>query len=322
MGRGECSDGLDVWATFGLGMIEVVLLGTGGMMPLPRRWLSSLLVRVRGAVTLFDCGEGTQIAWRETGWSMRRLEAICLSHTHADHVAGLPGLLHAVANAGRIEPTMIFGPPGTADVVAGLRTIAPFLPYAVVVVELRSGETFPLPGGMTGRCQAGEHALPVLAYRADLPRNRAFLTERAREIGVPLRLWRTLQRGEVVAWAGGTATPDEVLGPARKGLSVAYITDTRPLPELVAFAAGVDLLVCEGTYGSDADAEKAERNRHMTFREAATLARAAGVKRLWITHFSPGLDDPESFAGNAREVFSEAVVGSDGLRGVLAFWEE
>jgi ribonuclease Z len=175
---------------------------------------------------------------------------------------------------------------------------------------------------MTGRCQAGEHALPVLAYRADLPRNRAFLPERAREIGVPMRLWGTLQRGETVAWAGGTAVPDEVLGPMRKGLSVAYITDTRPLPALVDFASGADLLVCEGTYGSDADAEKAVRNRHMTFREAARLARDTGVKRLWITHFSPGLDDPELFAGNAREVFPAAVVGSDGLREVLAFGDE
>ncbi len=303
-------------------MIEGVLLGTGGMMPLPRRWLSSLLMRVSGAVTLFDCGEGTQIAWRETGWSMRRLEAICLSHTHADHVAGLPGLLHAVANADRVEPITIFGPPGTADVVAGLRTIAPLLPYVVKVVELRSGETFPLPGGMTGSCQSGEHALPVLAYRADLSRNRAFLPGRAREIGVPMRLWGALQRGERVAWERGPAAPAEVLGPARTGLSVAYITDTRPLPESVDFAAGVDLLVCEGTYGSDADATKAERNRHMTFREAAALAGDAGVKRLWITHFSPGLDDPESFAGNAREVFPEAVVGSDGLREVLAFGDE
>jgi ribonuclease Z len=303
-------------------MIEAVLLGTGGMMPLPQRWLSSLLMRVNGALTLFDCGEGTQIAWRETGWSMRRLEAICLSHTHADHVAGLPGLLHAVANADRTEPIAIYGPPGTGEVVSGLRTIAPYLPYAVHVRELRSGETFSLPGGMTGRCQAGAHALPVLAYRADLARNRAFLPDRARALGIPMQLWGDIQRGEGVAWDGESASPDDVLGPPRRGLSVAYITDTRPTPELVDFAAGVDLLVCEGTYGSDEDTEKAEKNRHMTFREAATLARDAGVEQLWITHFSPGLDDPGSYVGNAVEVFPEAVVGWDGLQGVLTFGEE
>ena len=102
---------------------------------------------------------------------------------------------------------------------------------------------------------------------------------------------------------------------------MAYITDTRPTPELVDFAAGVDLLVCEGTYGSDEDIEKAEKNRHMTFREAATLARAAGAERLWITHFSPGLDDPGAFVGNAVEMFPGAVVGWDGLKEVLAFGE-
>ncbi len=297
------------------------MLGTGGMMPLPRRWLSSLLVRVNGALTLFDCGEGTQIAWRETGWSMRRLEAICLSHTHADHVAGLPGLLHAVANSDRTEPITIYGPPGTGEVVSGLRTIAPYLPYAVHVRELRSGETFSLPGEMTGSCQVGEHGLPVLAYRADLARNRAFLPDRARALGIPMQLWGALQDGEGVSWDGGAASADDVLGPPRRGLCVAYITDTRPTPELVDFAAGADLLVCEGTYGSDEDTEKAKQNRHMTFREAATVARDAGVERLWITHFSPGLHDPGAFVGNAVEVFPEAMVGWDGLQGVLAFGE-
>ena len=300
-------------------MMDVVLLGTGGMLPLPDRWLSSLLVRVGGALTLFDCGEGTQIAWRQTGWSMRRLGTICVSHTHADHVAGLPGLLHALANADRVEPVEIFGPTGTASVVSGLRVIAPYLPYEVRVTELRSGEAFPLPGGMTGRCRAGVHALPVLAYRVDLPRNRAFLPNRARALEVPIELWGALQRGESVRWVDGAASPVEVLGPPRRGLSLAYVTDTRPMPELAAFAAGVDLLVCEGTYGSDEDADKAARNTHMTFREAAALARDARVRRLWITHFSPGLDDPEAYARNARDVFPGAVVGRDGLRETIAF---
>lgn len=304
-------------------MIDVVLLGTGGMLPLPDRWLSSLLMRVNGAFTLFDCGEGTQIAWRQAGWSLRRLEAICVSHTHADHVAGLPGMFHAVANADRVEPIVVYGPEGTAEVVRGLRTIAPYLPYEVRVTELRSGETFPLPGGMTGSCREGKHALPVLAYRADLPRDRAFLPERAKALGVPMQRWGALQRGEAVRWeGGGSATPEEVLGPPRRGLSVAYVTDTRPLPELAEFAAGVDLLVCEGTYGRDEDAEKAVRNTHMTFREAATLAREAGVRRLWITHFSPGLDDPGSFAGNATEVVAGAVIGHDGMTEVLPYAEE
>ena len=163
-------------------MIDIALLGTGGMMPLPRRWLSSLLVRVGGDVILFDCGEGTQIAWRATGWSFRRLSAICISHTHSDHIAGLPGLLHTVANTGRTEPITIFGPVGLAAVVQGLRVIAPQLPFPVEVRELTSGDTFPLPEGMRGACMAGEHALPVLAYRLDLARRRRFLADRARSL--------------------------------------------------------------------------------------------------------------------------------------------
>ena len=300
-------------------MIDAVLLGTGGMLPLPNRWLSSLLIRVNGHLTLFDCGEGTQIAWRKSGWGFRRLGTICISHTHADHIAGLPGLLHAVANAGRVEPISVFGPMGTADVVRGLRAIAPVLPYEVRVTELRGGERFTVRGALTGASEPGDHALPVLAYRVDLMRGRAFLPERARALGIPIDLWGRLQAGEVASWSGGSATPDEVLGSARPGLSLAYVTDTRPAPKLPQFLKGVDLLVCEGTYGSNEDLPKAMRNRHMTFQEAATLARDANANRLWITHFSPALEDPGAFAVNATDVFPQAEIGRDGLTIGLSF---
>ncbi|MDQ2651540.1 MAG: ribonuclease Z [Chloroflexota bacterium] len=300
-------------------MIDIALLGTGGMMPLPRRWLSSLLVRVGGDVILFDCGEGTQIAWRATGWSFRRLSAICISHTHSDHIAGLPGLLHTVANTGRTEPITIYGPVGLADVVQGLRVIAPQLPYPVEVRELASGETFPLPESMRGSCVAGEHALPVLAYRLDLARQPRFLADRARALDIPTSLWRRLQDGQPVTLDGRTVGPDEVMGPPRHGISLAYVTDTRPTTGIAELISGVTLLVCEGTYGDDAQAANAVRNQHMTFREAATLARDAGVQQLWITHFSPGVDNPLAFTGNARAVFPEAVIGHDGMTTSLAF---
>lgn len=300
-------------------MIDAILLGTGGMLPLPGRWLSSLLVRANGELILFDCGEGTQISWREQGWGFRRLAAICISHTHADHIAGLPGLLHTVANAGRVEPIDLYGPVGTAAVVQGLRAIAPVLPFELRVVELEGGTRFGLPGGLTGSCAAGEHGLPVLAFRADLPRAREFLPERAKALGVPILLWRTLQTGKPVAWDGGAARPDEVLGPLRRGLSLAYVTDTRPAPALIDLARGVDLLVCEGTYGSEDDQPKAVANRHMTFREAATFAREAAAERLWLTHFSPALTDPDAFAANAQAVFVATTVGQAGLTLNLSF---
>ncbi len=291
------------------------------MMPLPGRWLSSLAVRSEGALTLLDCGEGTQVAWREAGLSFRRLGAICLSHTHADHVAGLPGMLHAVANSGRVEPIDIFGPVGTAQVVAGLRTIAPALPYPVRVSELVSGEEFALPGRLLGRCVSGDHALPVLAYRLDRHRQRAFLSERAKALGIPVHLWKRLQAGEPVRWHEGVADPEAVLGPPRAGLAVAYVTDTRPLERIAELVAGVDLLVCEGTYGDDADAPKALRNTHMTFREAATLARDAGVGALWLTHFSPAVEVPARYLENARTIYGDSHIGADGMRTTLSFTE-
>ncbi|MBA3414897.1 MAG: ribonuclease Z [Chloroflexia bacterium] len=292
------------------------------MMPLPGRWLSSLVIRAEGEATLFDCGEGTQIAWRQAGWSFRRLGAICLSHHHADHVAGLPGLLHAVANADREEPVHIFGPTGTGRIVAALRTIAPVLPYAVEVTELDDGEALALPGGMVGQVAAGEHGLPSLAYRVDLARARRFLPDRARAIGVPQPLWRRLQDGDPVAWDGGEAEPGDVLGPPRRGVALAYVTDTRPVSALVPLVAGVDLLVCEGTYGDSANAAKAVERGHMTFAEAATLAAAGAVGHLWLTHFSPAVEEPEAFLANATAVFPRTTVGWSGLATTLAFPEE
>jgi ribonuclease Z len=303
-------------------VIDALLLGTGGMSPLPDRWLSASLVRCRGELILFDCGEGTQIVWRCFGWGFRRLGAICISHTHADHIAGLPGLLHSIANAGRTEPVSLYGPPGTAPVVAGLRTIAPYLPYELRVEEIDDGDHFALPGGLTGTVMRGRHALPVLAYRLDLPRARRFLPDRARQIGVPLDHWRRLQQGEATAWPGGRATPADVLGPPRRGLALGYVTDSRPLPEMPTFFHDVDLLVSEGTYGGPEAAEKAASNTHMTFGEAATLARAAEARRLWLTHFSPGLSDPEAFAPEATGIFPKSTVGFSGLQTELNFDDE
>jgi ribonuclease Z len=300
-------------------MIDLLLLGTGGMLPLPDRWLSSLLVRCGGELTLFDCGEGTQIPWKRFGWGFRRVSAICISHTHADHVAGLPGLLLALANSDREEPVAIYGPVGTARVVAGLRTIAPVLPYELRVLELADGDRFPLPGGLQGCVVAGEHGLPCLAYRLDVARGRRFDPERATALGVPLPLWRPLQRGESVSWPGGRAAPDDVLGPPRRGLAVAYVTDTRPVAALQAFLAGVDLLVCEGTYGDPADLPKAVERGHMTFREAATLARDAEASALWLTHFSPALDQPDAYLPEATTNFPNTTIGYSGLTASLTF---
>src|SRR5438105_6913040 len=196
-------------------VIDVALVGTGGMMPLPKRWLSSVLLRYARHLILFDCGEGTQISLRSLGWGIKDIDLILISHLHGDHVTGLPGLLLTQGNSGRTEPVEIVGPTGLSAVVAALRVVAPYLPFAVICRELEAEATFELDG-LHVRCGHAEHHVECLAYRLDLPRARRFLPEQARRLGVPVQEWSRLQRGERV----GSVHPEEVLGPPRAGLSI------------------------------------------------------------------------------------------------------
>lgn len=302
-------------------MIDVMLLGTGAMVPLPGRWLSSAMIRTGGSLILLDCGEGTQIAMRERGWGFRKLDAICLSHLHADHVAGVPGLLHTVANAGKTTPLTIYGPAGTTEVIRGLRTIARTLPYELVVRELKSGDAFAVPARLHVRVVEGEHRVDVIAYRFDLARTQRFDPEKARSLDVPVHLWSVLQRGETVEIDGRVVDPAMVLGEARAGLSLGFVTDTRPTEEVCQLVTGVDLLIAEGTYGDDTDIDKAKAHRHMTFRESASLAAKARVGHLWLTHFSAGMECPEDWRENATSEFSSVTIGRSGLSGRLNFDE-
>jgi ribonuclease Z len=295
-------------------MLELALVGTGGMMPLPNRWLASSLIRSGGHLVLFDCGEGTQISLRSLGWGIKDIDLILISHVHGDHVAGLPGLLLTLSNSGRLEPVDIVGPPGLIPVVTGLSVIAPFLPFEVRCRELESGAAFPLHD-LRIRCAEGDHRVPCLAYRIDLPRAPRFRPDRARALGVPLQEWKRLQRGESV----GGVRPEDVLGPPRAGLSIGLVTDTRPTAALSELVAGVDLLVSEATFGDDADQPRAVERKHMTFREAAELALSAGARRLVLTHFSPSVAQPEDYAANAQAVFPDTVVGRDHFSVALRF---
>jgi ribonuclease Z len=294
-------------------MIDICLLGTCGMMPMPGRWLSCVLVRCGANLTLFDCGEGTQVPWKSLGWGFRQLGAICLTHMHADHVAGLPGVLFMVAHAGRTEPLDIYGPPGTIYVVEGLRRIAADLPFPVRIHELKSGEQFDLPGGLHGSCAAASHGIPCLAYRIELERRPAFRPEQAQALGVPLQLWSRLQRGETVEYNGQTITPAQVLGAARRGISLAFITDTRPTSALATFAQDVDLLICESMYDNAEDLPLAQAHAHMLVEESARLAKSAGAHALILTHFSPKITDVTLAERAAQRVFPNARCARDGM---------
>jgi len=298
-------------------VLDVALVGTSGMMPLPNRWLSSVLVRYQGRLILFDCGEGTQISLRALGWGLKGVDVILISHVHGDHVTGVPGLLLTLGNAGRTEPVVLVGPRGVRVVLEHLLVVAPHLPFEVRCRELLGGECFAF-AGVTITCGAAEHHVPCLAYRIDVPRGRRFLPERARELGVAVDDWKLLQRGAAV----GHVQPEDVLGPPRRGLSVGLLTDTRPTDGLAELMTGVDVLVGEGMYGSDADQPRAAERKHMTFRESAQLAARAGAKQLVLTHFSPSMVDPQIYAANARDVFHETVIGHDHLIMSLRFADE
>jgi ribonuclease Z len=298
-------------------VLDVAMVGTGGTMPLPGRWLSSVLLRYGRHLVLFDCGEGTQISLRALGWGLKDIDLILISHVHADHVTGLPGLLLTQANSGRTEPVLIVGPPGVRAVVSGLLVVAPRLPFELRCRELDSGARIELDD-LKATCVAAEHHVPCRAYRIDVPRGRRFLPERARALGVPVADWKRLQRGEVV----GDVDPSQVLGPPRPGLAVGLVTDTRPTDAIAELVSGVDLLVCEGTFGSDSDQDRAVERTHMTFREAASLAQRARAKQLVLTHFSPSVVDPDFFADNARDVFADTIIGRDHLTLNLRFSED
>jgi ribonuclease Z len=304
-------------------VIDFLVLGTGAMTPLPTRWLSSVLVRCNGQLTLFDCGEGTQIPLRRYGWGFKRIGAICLSHCHADHIAGLPGILISIANAVRTDPVVIYGPPGTQRMVEGLMRIVPSLSYPLTIEEVTSeSEAFDLPGGMSGRVLEGQHRVPVIIYRVDVSRGRRFDADKAQALGVPVGLWRALQTGKIARWPQGVASPEDVLGPDRTGLSFAFVTDTRPGSNFPEFLRGVDLLICEGTYGDSADRPKAIQHRHMTYTDAANLAFDSKAKSLLLTHFSPAMDDPRAFELNAASIFPNSIIGQSGLSLTLSFADD
>lgn len=300
-------------------MIDVCLLGTCGMMPMPGRWLSAALVRCGPNLVLIDCGEGTQVPWKTLGWGFRQLGAICLTHMHADHVAGLPGVLFMVAHAGRTEPLDIYGPVGTAYVIDGLRRIAADLPFPIQIHELKHDAHFMLPGELHASCCAAAHGIPCLAYRMELKRKPVFLPEQAQALGLPVQLWRNLQHGENVEHNGQIFRPEQVLGEARRGLSLAMITDTRPTEQLSAFARDVDLLICESMYDNPEDLPQAKANAHMLATESAGIAQKAGAHQLVLTHFSPKITDTREAEKAARSVFANARAARDGMVVTLTY---
>ena len=303
-------------------MLDVCLLGTAGMMPLPHRWLTAALMRYNGSNLLIDCGEGTQIAIKEKGWTFKPIDVICFTHYHADHISGLPGMLLTMGNAERTEPLTLIGPKGLERVVHALRTIAPELPFPIVCKEIQGQEeTFSINGYEITAFRVN-HNVTCYGYTVEIHRGGKFSVEQAKANEIPLKYWNPLQKGETIEADGKVYTPDMVLGPARKGLKVTYCTDSRPTVSMEEHAKESDLLICEGMYGEAEKDAKAREYKHMTMKEAAKLAKKAQVKEMWLTHFSPSLVHPEEYMDGVREIFPNSYVGKDGKSVDLLFEEE
>ncbi|MBR4669575.1 MAG: ribonuclease Z [Butyrivibrio sp.] len=306
-------------------MIDVCLLGTGGMMPLPNRLLTSLFVKYNGRGILIDCGEATQIAMKKKGISSKPIDVICFTHYHADHISGLPGLLLTMGNAERTEPLLMVGPKGLERVVNSLRVIAPELPFEIKFKELsESEESFELEGNPEFTINAFKvnHNVVCYGYSMNLRRQGKFNVEAATGAGIDRKYWNALQKGETVTLDNGVVyTPDMVLGEERKGIKLTYTTDTRPTDSIVTGAKDSDLFICEGMYGEQDKLAKAREHKHMTFYEAANLAKKAGVKELWLTHYSPSLVNPKEFLPDTKKIFEKTVAAKDGRSVTLRFEE-
>lgn len=291
-------------------------------MPLPYRWLTSMMARYNGTGILIDCGEGTQIALKEKGWSPKPIDVICFTHFHADHISGLPGMLLTMGNAERTEPLLLIGPKGLTKVVSALRVIAPELPFEINCMELTEAEQTVQMDGFRIEAYKVNHNVTCYGYNIVIDRIGKFDVNRAMQLNIPKNYWNRLQKGEIIETEDGIFRPDMVLGAPRKGIKVSYCTDTRPTEGIVRGAAGADLFICEGMYGEPEKQQKAREYKHMTFYEAAELARKAQVKELWLTHYSPSLTRPEEYMRDVRKIFPNAVAAKDGRSVDLMFEEE
>ena len=311
-------------------MVDVAMLGTGGGMPMVERYLSAALINFKGRKILIDSGEGTQVSMRILGWGFKSIDVICITHSHGDHIVGLPGLLGTIGNSGREEPIIILGPKGIKDVIKGLRVICPYLPYELIIIENphniklsvdknRMNFEDRFEGDIIINSLELDHSASCIGYNFIINRRPKFDVNKAELNNVPKKLWSTLQKVESVKEDNIIYTKDMVLGDIRKGIKISYITDSRPIKEIINFISRSDLFICEGTYGNNEDMEKAIKNKHMTFSEAANLAKEGMVKELLLTHFSPSLIEPEMYLINATSIFYNTVVAYDRIIKIIKF---
>ena len=296
--------------------LEAFVLGCGGMMPLPYRHLTSVLLRREGDLFLFDGGEGTQVSLRRLNLKWKKINAIFVSHTHADHVTGIPGILMLSAQVDRDEPLYIYGPPKIAEYIETSRKVLDmYINYPIIVKEITAPCVVHEGDGFYIRAFPLQHTKTCVGYTLEeLNRPGEFNPEKARALNVPVGpLWSKLQSGESVLSADGkTVTPEQVMGAPRSGRKISYVTDTLYLPSIAKEVQGSDLLFCEGMFDSELE-QTATEKKHMTAAQAATIARDAKVKQMAMIHYSPRYTDKELkvLLDEAQKIFPETVLSKD-----------
>jgi ribonuclease Z len=291
--------------------LDVVFLGTAGSSPTAQRAPSATVLRRGGDRLLIDCGEGTQRQLLRSDVGLIDFEDVFLTHLHADHFLGLPGMLKTFALRGRELPVTVHGPRGTRDLLASLRRIFGRLTFGLDVVELEPGDRVER-GDYAVEAFAVDHGVIALGYALrEAERPGRFDVGAAERLGVPDGPARgALQRGEPVTLADGTIVgPDAVLGEPRAGRVVVHTGDTAPCAGVVTAAQGADLLVHDATFLADERA-RARETGHSTAGEAALAAREAGVRMLALTHLSARYAGRE-VEEEARQLFAEVVVPRD-----------
>jgi ribonuclease Z len=291
--------------------LDVVFLGTAGSMPTAQRAPTALLVRRGGERLLVDCAEGTQRQLLRSQIGLVELREIFLTHYHADHYLGLPGMLKTFALRGREAPITIYGPPGLADLFVALRRIFGKLTYGYDLVELRPGDVLER-GDYELHTFSVDHGVSAVGYAlVELPRPGRFDEVEAEALGIPHGPERgALQRGDSVTLADGRViTPDSVVGPPRPGRKVVVAGDTAPCRSVLETARDADLLVHEATFCEE-ERERARETAHSTAADAAEIARLADVGLLALTHLSSRYFGPD-IAREARAIFTETVVPKD-----------
>ncbi len=304
-------------------MLDVALLGTSGMMPLPDRYLTALICRLKGKMLLIDCGESTQVTLKILKYGFKNIDIICITHFHGDHVLGLPGLLLMISNSNRTDDLTIIGPIGLKKVVESLLIVAPEINFKIKYIEIKESVEKPIKiSGFSIYTTDLEHKLQCLGYSIEVERKGKFDKAKAIKNDIPKKYWGNLQNGEEVVLDDITYKSDMVLGKKRKGIKVTYFTDTLYLEKLKEFARGSDLLVSEGLYGDESKKEKAVEYKHMTFLDSCKIAKGGDVKELWLTHYSPSLTNPEEYLEMAQEEFKNTNLGYDRKEKSLLFEEE